>query len=199
MAANVKGFWPVRTTAGAPWNGQVTRYYVPSSDGTAIYCGDAVKLAGTTDGKGVRAVTRAAAGDALVGIMIGVAPVATNGFNSNTPTPDLNTPQYRAASTGKYVYVVDDPNVEFTAYVSTGIAEADVGLNVNFTATAGSAYTGMSAEVIDGATEATTATLPFKIMEVVQSPDVDPSATALRLVVKINNHQLASSTGTAGV
>jgi len=39
-----KGFIPVRHLTGSPWNGQVTPAFVPSSDATAIYVGDAVKL-----------------------------------------------------------------------------------------------------------------------------------------------------------
>ena len=158
-----------------------------------------MKLAGTTDGKGVRAVTKAAAGDALVGILVGVAPVANDGFITSGASPVLDLPQYRAASTAKYVYVMDHPEALFEAYCSTGIAEFDVGLNVNFTASSGSATTGLSNAVLDGATKATTATLPFKLMEVTQTPDNDPAGTGMRFIVKINNHQLAASTGTLGV
>lgn len=198
MANTLGGFRPVRTGIGA-WTGRVGRYYVPSTDSAAIYLGDPVKLSGATDGSGVRVVTKAAAGDAIVGIMIGIAPVPNSGTVQGGASPTLDLPQYRNASVAKYVYVIDDPAAEFEVLTSGTFAESDIALNANHVASSGSTTTGTSNATLDGSTKATTATLTFKTLEVVQTPDNDPSGSTKKVRVLINNHQLRAGTGSAGV
>ena len=41
------GFKPVKHLNGNPWNGKVNVYYIPATDGTATFIGDAVKSAGS--------------------------------------------------------------------------------------------------------------------------------------------------------
>ena len=55
------GLRPVRHRNGAPYNGAATRYFVPASDGTALFLGDPVVVAGSADADGVMTVTRATA------------------------------------------------------------------------------------------------------------------------------------------
>ena len=50
------GLAPVEYLSGAPWNGQVRRYCIPSTDGTAYAIGDPVVLAGSADAKGIATV-----------------------------------------------------------------------------------------------------------------------------------------------
>lgn len=193
--ARVNGFRPVKYLNGAAWNGQVTRYSIPAGDGTATFVGDLVKLSGTADGEGVRGVIQAAASDPVIGVIVGFEYDPTN----------LNTPQYRAGSTLRYALVVDDPNVIFEAQEdgdTDPLEMADAGLNVNFVVGAGSTTTGASGMQIDSNTEAVSATLPLKLIEPVKRPDnelVSAGQANTRWLVKINNHQLASHTGTAGV
>lgn len=193
--SRVNGFKPVKYMNGAPYNGQCTMYYVPASDNTAIFVGDLVKLGSTPDGSGVRGVTQAAAGDACIGVVVGIVPSMTN----------LDTPQYRAASTAAYVLVADDPNIIFEAQEdgdTDPLEMVDAGLNVNFVVGSGSTTTGASGMQIDSNTEATGATLPLKLLQPVQRPDnelVSAGQAYTRWLVKINNHQLGSHTGTAGV
>lgn len=193
--SRVNGFKPVKYMNGAPYNGQCTMYYVPASDGTAIFVGDLVKLAGTVDGNGIRAVAQAAATQACVGVVVGIVPSMTN----------LDTPQYRAASTEGYVLVADDPAIVFEAQEdgdTDPLEMADAGLNVNVVVGSGSTTTGASGMQIDSNTENTTATLPLKLLQPVQRPDnelVSAGQAYTRWLVTINNHQLGSSTGTAGV
>lgn len=184
----VKGFAPVRHV-GSPWNGQVNRYVVRAADATAIFVGDLVKLDGGSDGKGVRSVTQSAAAGASIGVVVGVEPAAT----------DLNTPQYRAASTLRYVYVVDDPHAYFVVQEDGNIGTAAVGLNCDVTIAAGNTTTGNSGMELDSSETNTTATLQLKIIEAVQSEDNDSTLTNAKWIVKINNHQLNSGTGSAGV
>lgn len=193
------GFRPVKYLNGAPYNGAVTEYFIPSGDSTAVFVGDLVKLDGTSDPaasggkvKGVRSVIQAAASDAVVGVVVGFAIDPTN----------LNTPQYRAASTGRYVLIADDPNILFEVQEDADggtLALASIGLNANFVVGSGSTTTGASGMQLDTSTVNTTATLPLKIMEFSQRQDNEGAVANSKVVVKLNNHQLGSHTGTAGV
>ena len=194
----VNGFRPVKTLNGSAPNFSATRYVVAAADTTALFVGDLVKLSGATgtgDYLGIRGVTQAAASDAVCGVVVGFDIV-----------PDsLNTPQYRAASTQRGVFVVDDPNELFVAQedgVTTPIAMADVGLNVNFVVAAGSTVSGASGMQIDSNTTTTTATMTLKLVEPLAVSDNELTTSGqsyTRWVVKINNHQLSAGTGTAGV
>lgn len=195
--SRVNGFRPLKYLNGAAWNGQATLYFIPSGDGTATFVGDLVKLETTGDpaasggnAYGVGSVIQAAATNAVVGAVVGFLPLQTN----------LNSPQYRLASTGRYCWVVDDPNVLFEAQTSNGTAVlGDVNNNCNIAVAAGSTSTGQSGMTIDIGTVANTATFPVRIIQFSQRADNDTTAAAAKLVVKLNNHQLGSSTGVAGV
>ena len=212
MAANNrKGFTPVRYLNGATWSGQVSIYSVATNEGTAIGIGDLVKLNGGTvtagdSGAGmvgIRSVSKiAATTDAVVGVMVGCKP-----FYEQGGSVSLDLPQYAAASAAKikYVFVVDDPNVLFSCLedaLVTPLTLAGVGLNISPTVAAASTTTGQSASILDSSTVSTTATLPLKLMEFVNDPsntETGPGTVTSRWIVKINNHQLAASTGTEGV
>jgi len=194
----VNGFRPISSLTGAPYTGKITRYVVAAADSTILAKGDLVKLSGATgtgDFAGLRGVTRAAAGDAIVGPIVG--------FDVNVN--NLDVPQVRAGSTQRAVFVADDPAAFYVAQEdgdTTPIAMADSGLNVNFIVAAASTITGASGMQIDSNTVSTTATLPLKLMSPLLSPDnelVTSGQAFTRWVVKPNNHQLAASTGTAGV
>lgn len=195
--SRVNGLNPVKYLNGAAWNGQCNTYFIPSGDATAVFVGDAVKADATGDtvaagglALGIQSVIQAAATNAILGVVVGFAVSPLN----------LNTPQYRVASTGRYVLVCDDPNVIYEVQTSNGtLAVADVGLNANIAVAAGSTTTGNSGVTLDVGTAATTATLPLKILGFTQRPDNDNTAASSKVLVKINNSQFGSSTGTAGV
>lgn len=194
--SRVQGARPTKYLNGAAWNGQANLYFIPSGDGTATFVGDFVKMDGTGDpvasggnALGVPSCIQAAATNALVGVIVAFLPNQTN----------LNSPQYRLASTGRYCWVVDDPAVIFEIQASNGTpAVGDVNNNVNIAVAAGSTTTGQSGMTADVATILTTATLPLRIMGFSQRADNEIAASA-KYLVKINNHQLGSSTGVAGV
>lgn len=185
----VNGFRPVMHLNGAPYNGARTAYAVLAGDSTALFVGDLVKLAGSADTEGRRSIAQAAASDPVIGVVVGFDVDPTN----------LNTPQYRAASTARTVYVADDPTIIFEAQADEALAAADHGLNVNFQVGSGSTVTGASGMEVDSSTKATTATLPLKFIGWVRRQDNETNAANNKVLVKINNHQLAASTGTAGV
>ena len=205
--SKIRGFTPVKHTNGSPYNGQANIYFVPASDGTALFVGDPVKLLADANAQGVQQVTKATAGAAVLGVVVGVIntkldPIA-GGMTGGSIS--IDTPVYRPASTGQYVLVCDSPDVVYEVEASTGanaaysFAVADVGLNADLTTVAGSTTTGTSAASLNMAGAATTATLQWKILGVVQRPDNEITGQYTKVLVKINNAQMGAGTGTAGV
>lgn len=181
------GLKPVRYLSGAPYNGACNRYHMPATDSTAVYIGSLVKLGGTADTRGVATVTAAAATNAVVGVIVGV----------EATTAGATT--YRAASTARYVYVADDPNLVFEIQEdsdSATCAATDVGLNANLTGTSGSTITGLSNTELDTSSKGTTATLDFQIIGLADRPDNEIGANA-KWLVRLNNHQFVD--GVTGV
>lgn len=196
------GLTPVKSASGAPWNGQVNMYLLPSSNGTATFIGDLVKLAGSAgaagtfvngiDVEGMPTIAQSAAGDTHVGVVVGFLP----DFN------DL-TKRHRVASTNRIALVADDPNTIFEIQESSGgtpLTAAEVGLNANVVVNAGSATTGLSGMALNNATEAVTADLDLKILGMAAHPDNAIGALCKWLVL-INTHSYGgrSELGTVGL
>lgn len=179
------GLKPVRHLSGAPYNGAVTRYAVPSGDGTAIYIGDPVKLAGTSqtiNGRIYKDVAQAATGDKIVGVVVGVVPDTSESL------------RYRAASTQRVLLVADDPDLIFEIQEVSGgtpLTANDIGLNADFVVAAGSTTTGMSGVELNNATEATTNTLDLQIVDFVNREGNEIGEHA-KFLVRINRHQYAN-------
>jgi hypothetical protein len=171
-----RGLVPLRDAGSKPHNGGVEMFYVPASDGTALYIGDPVVKNGSADSAGVAGVVRAAAAGPITGVVQGFLPDGTT-----------NMAGFRAASTAAYVLVNTDPDTLYEIQDTAGtIAAADIGLNANMTAAAGSASSKRSGFVLDAATKATTATLALKIVGLSQRPGNEFGAYA-KVLVKINN------------
>ena len=135
------GFRPVRVDGAQEI--PVNTYYVPASDGTALFIGDPVILTGSSDSNGVAAVTRATAGSSAytTGVVIGVKPIT-----------DEST-IYREASTERYVVVADNPYQLFEVQQDSAggsvPAVTDVGNTVDFIAGTGDTVYGKSAFQLD--------------------------------------------------
>jgi hypothetical protein len=183
------GLRPVSTVSGQPFSGATRTYSVPAGDGTAIYLGDAVKLVGTSqivNGSPYADIARAASGDVMVGVVVGVLPASRDSLT------------YRAASTQRLLLVADDPNLLFEIQQGnsgTALTVNDVGQNSNLTVVAGSAITGYSGSVISNSAGNTTNTLDLKIVGIVDRADNDIGSSvssgtlASRFLVRINRHQ----------
>lgn len=202
--SRINGFRPVNNFIGASMTGQSRFYFVPASDSTVIMVGDAVKLAGDARSPtGAPTVTRCAATDVPVGIVVGIAFSGVGDVSNVPPVTDLNTPVYRRASTDRYLLVMDDPNAVYEVqYAGTSVAAAtitaNVGLNGQFTTTAGSTVSGASGMQLDSAGLATTATLPLKIVGFPNRPDNVPGDVYFTYYVKLNAATMGSL-GTTGV
>ena len=205
--SKIRGFIPVKHVNGSPYNGQSNIYATAAADGTALFVGDPVKLAADGNAQGIQLVTKATAGAAVLGVVVGVIntkldPVAGTMSGGSI---SLDTPVYRPASTAQYVLVCDAPDVVYEVEAVTGsnasysFAVADVGQNADLATVAGSTVTGTSAAALDMATKNTTATLQWKILGVVQRPDNEITGASTKVQVKINNAQMAAGTGTAGI
>ncbi len=203
--SRIDGFRPVKTITGAPWSGQANVYFVPSTDSTVIMIGDAVKLLGDARAaSGAATVTRCGATDVPLGIVVGILFTGIGDIQNVPPVNVLDTPVYRAASTNRYLLVCDDPNVIYEVqYAGTSVAAAtitaNVGLNGQFTTTAGSTTSGSSGMQLDSSGLATTATLPLKIVGFPARPDNLPGDVYFSYWVKLNGGQMGGGTGTAGV
>lgn len=180
--ANYGGLSPKRYLSGKPYNGSVTQYSVAASNGTAIFIGDLVKLAGTAQTVNdavMQDVVQAATGDVYTGVVVGVLPDTRDSLN------------YRAASTLRVLLVADDPNLVFEIpEIDTGTALAlnDIGLNANISVGTGNTTSGLSAMQLDNGTEATTNTLDVKIVGFVNAPNNAVGSTA-HWLVRINRHR----------
>lgn len=205
--SKIRGFLPMKHVTGAPYNGQSNIYATAAADGTALFVGDPVKLAADGDANGVQIVTKATAGAAVLGVVVGVINTKFDPVTGRMSggSVSLDTPVYRPASTAQYVLVCDAPDVIYEVEAATGsnaaysFAVADVGQNADLTTVAGSTTTGTSAAALDMSTKNTTPTLQWKIMGVVLRPDNEVTGNYTKVLVKINNAQLSSGTGTAGI
>ena len=104
------------------------------------------------------------------------------------------------AAAGSDVLVADHPDQKFIVQADEADldAQTDIGLNYDIVVgTASSTYKRSGME-LDSSTGATTATLPLKLVAISRAVDNALGAN-VKCVVRINNHQNAASTGTAGV
>ena len=185
------GFKPVKHLNGNPWNGKTNVYYIPSTDATATFRGDAVKSAGSATADGLYpTVAQAAATDTIRGVVIGF---------SDTPYINVNQDnlleKYRAASVARYAFVVDDPDVIFEIQedsVGNSIAATMVGLSTDIVVGSGSTTTGLSAMELDSSDTATAAG-QCKILRAVNRPN-NALGDHCKWEVLIIEHEMRSST-----
>lgn len=181
-----KGLQPVRKLDGSAWSSSLNKYQIVTTYATALYNGDPVTV-GTSGYLEV-----GVAGSPIVGVFQGVKYIDSSG----TAKFQAYWPGNPGVLTGSTVdaLVIDDPNVVFTIQetnaagaAGTPLALADRGLNANFLYTAGSSATGQSAVSLNNESEADTATLNLKIIDLDPTPGNAVGSFANWLVT-INNH-----------
>lgn len=179
---NAKGFIPVKSLDGTPYNGFVKKAYVPSTDSTAIFIGGPIKFAGSADARGVPTVAAADSGDAVMGVMVGVADATRS------------SKIYRVGDTATYILYVPVNSYLFEVQEdSDGNAlDADsVGSNAGYTAESGSTTYGNSTIELDSTSAANTNTLPLQIVEMVEREDNEIGDNA-KWLVRFNDLQFAN-------
>ena len=185
------GLVPVKLISGTPFAGVTRQYKIASGYATSIFAGDAVKL--VTGGTVERDTFDAAM--TPIGVFMGCSYTdATLGkvfrqyFPAGTVASDIEA------------YVVDATDVLFkVAVVSSGttigdLAQTDIGANVAGVDNTGDTASGNSRCAISD-TSATTNTLPFRIVGLVEETK-NASGGYTEAYVKWNaGHQLSNTTG----
>jgi len=185
------GLVPVKLVSGTPFAGVTRQYKIASGYATSIFAGDAVKL--VTGGTVERDTFDAAM--TPIGVFMGCSYTdATLGkvfrqyFPASTAASDI------------MAYVVDATDVLFkAAVVSSGttigdLALTDIGANVAGVDNAGDSVSGNSRCAISD-TSAVTATLPFRIVGLVEETK-NATGGYTEAYVKWNaGHQLSNTTG----
>lgn len=210
------GFQPRQYLDGSLWTGQESEYLINgnitgggTSYATSIFTGDLVKLA--VDGT----IQKCAAGDATIGVFVGVKYYdSTNTFQS-FPYWNASTPTYLAQN--PTALVIDDPNVLFDAQVvgtglvtgnintiniginGNGTYQSDLNYNYNIAVGTGNTISGQSGAYIDMTTQATTATLQMKLIRLTPRPGNNFGVAYNNGLFLINNHIYKGGTGTAGI
>jgi hypothetical protein len=172
------GLKPVRKIDGGEL--RVRPYVIPASDGTIYGIGDVVKLAAGWDTAAQRpTVAAAAAGDALVGAIVG--------FEGGNPAAPL-TGDYRPASTRVIALVCDDPDAIFQVQedaVGGSVSAANVGasFNADLVISVATAATRESRTMLDSDTAASTSA-QVKIVGVMRD-DVNAAAQSGGAVLEV--------------
>lgn len=186
------GMKPVQHLTGGVIGPNKMNYTIASGYGTDLFIGDPVDISGT-GANGRSGIVRATAGDTnkILGTFAGCSyknasgqPVWSQYWPASTVATDIQA------------YVFDDPNLLFEVQCdSTGVANADIGLNANLEAGSGSATTFLSGFLLDAsAGMATTATFQLRIRGFSQDPSNDiASAAYVKALVSINNHRNANA------
>lgn len=195
------GLAPKKYLGGADWDGKMNFYYIDSGDGSAYYQGDLVKLSGSGSATGIPGLSKSAAGDTSVGVLVAVAGVNLGGGPYVDPNA-LGQVYIPATKTKSYVVgVVDDPNVIFEAQeagAGSNLAVTNIGENINIVVALPSVQTvnAYSGSYLDNNAHDTSSTKNCKILRLVQRVD-----NALGLYAKwevlLNNH--AYRAGITGV
>jgi hypothetical protein len=191
------GLKPVNLIGGQVFAGSTRLMEIASGYATNIFYGDLVKR--VSDGTIEKDVGTATA--TPNGIFLGVS-------FTNASTGQVQQQQYYPASqaiaTGTKIFAVvaDDPDTLFQVVsCSSGTTVAGMGIsaignNIELIQNAGSTISGNSAVAINEGTQATTSSLPIRIIDVVRE-SATGADTFVEFIVKINAtmHQYNNSTG----
>ena len=193
------GLIPVNLLGGQVFAGSTRQIPIQTAHGTSIYFGDVVLM--SSNGCITTAVLTVTTVN-VVGIFMGCSYINSSGqriYGQYYPALTTGTPDTTTAITA---YVADDPDLVMkTAIVSgtTTVAQATrgtmVGGNAALVANVGSTTTGNSAHCVLNST-ATTAAIPFKVVDVV--PDTAPATGSfVEVLVSWNQgiHQYRLATG----
>lgn len=198
--ANVQapfGLALAKTSNQAAYNAQANVYFIPSTDGNAMYIGDIVKSVASSDANGVPTVTKITNGtDTPRGFIVGVLPSNPSVNNTDMSGPDLGLSQVSIPASknrGYYVMVVDDPEAMFWVQgdgTATNQVSTKLGLNCSLTIAAPSnAAFPVSASCVSSASMAVTSSLIIRLMGLAQIPGNVNGAFAT-YIGKFNQHEL---------
>ncbi len=194
------GLRPYSYQSGAPYNGAVRVYYVPSGNATALYIGDPVMIVtNSSDGNGVQTAEIATAGatNQVLGAFLGIA----NNAGQTTITLLQSSTVYLPASTAAYIYVSDDPYLLYAIQedsVGGSMVSGASGRNADLVAGSGSTVTAQSGWMLDSSTLGTGNTKQLRIIQALQETDNTVATSFAKWLVKINAtlHPFTNALGT---
>lgn len=187
------GFRPVNMLGGQVMTHGIRQYPIASGYATALCNGDAVVLAiGGVINK-FTGTTTAAPGPA-VGVFVGVSYtdpamgfLTKNMWTAGTVTADA------------MAYVVDDPDALFEIQASGSLGQNAIGTNAALVQNAGNTTLGISHVALNAASIAATATLPVRIVDIVDKQGFSQVGDAFTdVIVRWNIHFNRTATGNAG-
>ncbi len=177
--ASPYGFRPVGTLTG-PYNAQFRKMKIASGAASSIFTGDLVKC----DATGTVVLENGTATALPVGVFMGCE------FTNPTTGQKLQSPYWPGGTVAAdaYAFVFDNPFGVFQVQANGAIAQADLFENIAIaTYAAGDTKFGLSKVVVDAATNATTNTLPLKIIGFVDGPDSAPGDNFTDILVTYNS------------
>ena len=200
-----RGFSPVSTLNGASWNQAGRLYAVPTADTTHSFAiGDVVMSLASSDTNGIPYVQRWAGATTTSALPLGIIV----GVQIADPVPSLQASNLDLTQTYinpgtrtnvRYIYVVDDPNVIFTAqFDSTAIVSGDLHKNSDVSVTTTVTYTSsapFSTMVLTA--PAVTASLPIRLMGAYQIAN-NAVGAYVRVLCKWNFHEYGVTAGASG-
>lgn len=181
---SARGLQPCRMLNGSPYNATIIRAHIPASDSTATFVGDAVKSAGSATSDGIMHVAQAAAGNAILGVVVRVLP----------STDESN--RHRLASTATDVLIEVGRDVVYAIgedQTGGALAATDVGSVADLVVGSGDATTGLSGMQIDSSTAATGSSAQLKILGKHADPAKSIGDTDVVWEVLIHESELADS------
>ena len=187
------GLKPVNLIGGQVFAGATRQIPIASGYAASIFNGDVVKLVSSGTLEKETGTTTATP----VGVFLGCS------YTDPTLKYKLFSQYYPANTVASDIvaYVADDPDQLFkVALVSgttviAGYGRTIVGNNVPLVQNSGSATTGNSAVAVNGASAATTVSLPLRIIDVVPET-VDASGNFTEVIVKWNAPYFTLAEGT---
>ncbi len=164
-------------SSSGSFSGKLRHIPIATTYDTAIFTGDFVHLVNTGSVEKSSFTTTVQTG--IVGIFMGCA------YTDPTTGQFTNSAQWPAdnAATDAVAYVADDPFLLFRMQASAAVPASALGNNIAAVMTAGSTLIGRSKNALNGATEATTNTLPLRIVEFVDGPTSEAGDAFTDIVV----------------
>lgn len=181
------GLRPVNLIGGQPYAGSTRLIKINNAYASNIFYGQPVSV----NASGVviaETGTSNVAATGVVGIFMGCTYTDPNMkykvFKQYWPSGTV--------ATDAYAYVVDDPDVVMQGQAGGAITQADLGANIALGTSSGDANSGNSTTPL-GASAATTASLPLRIVGFVDAPDSAVGDAYTDILVKWNMPSAVSS------
>jgi hypothetical protein len=197
------GLSPVKYLNGAKYDGKGQMYCILAANTNAFYVGDMVTPQSGGDGRGIPAITVAAAGAVSCGVIVAVGTNADGGPYIN---PNDLSKVFRPSGAQTPIYyalVSDDPNIIYEVQeggAGTNLTQTSCGRNANIVVAAPATGVVVSGTMLDNGSVTTTNTLNLKIISLARRPDNAFTTTPAtgggfqKWWVIINNHTYRAGT-----